>query len=365
MLHQLSAAAARADLLVNAVGIRSVVAAERAGRKCDASGWPDRPAWVDLAAGVRPPEPEPDFDSVGEWMHGWQHHSAQNLEKESFNLLLRDTALPSTRSNAAAPGKARLFSCCGRFASVWLTVCPTTELLAFENCNLQVAVRRRLGLAICHEGADTHGHAALTTNIGGRLNAKHTALLTAWRQVFLEAGGQVPQRNVERMLRNTHIPVPTVDQRRLDLVVPGLNVARGLPLFCDVTVVTPLTAAGQARPGTSNRGGSLLEAAQRENDATYSEVTRSGLGALFCLGSEVFGRWGSQSVDLVPALARERVRGLHVRVRRGTRLLLERRWWGILGVSQQRGIAHILRHQAGADLVRTQLEPATALADLA
>ena len=78
----------------------------------------------------------------------------------------------------------------------------------------------------------------------------------------------------------------------------------------------------------------------------------------------MFGRWGAQSVALVPALARERTRGLHVRVRRGTRLLLERRWWGILGVSQQRGVAHILYHQGGADLVRTQLEPATAFADL-
>ena len=35
-----------------------------------------------------------------------------------------------------------------------------------------------------------------------------------------------------------------------------------------------------------------------------------------------------------------------------------------MGVSQQRGIAHIVRSQEGADLVRTQLEAATAVADL-
>ena len=78
----------------------------------------------------------------------------------------------------------------------------------------------------------------------------------------------------------------------------------------------------------------------------------------------MFGRWGAQCIALVPALARERTRGLHVRVRRGTRLLLERRWWGILGVRQQRGVAHILCSDGGSDLVQTQLEPATALADL-
>lgn len=45
--------------------------------------------------------------------------------------------------------------------------------------------------------------------------------------------------------------------------------------------------------------------------------------------------------------------------------LLQRKWWGILGVGLQRGVAHILRHEMGADLLRTQLEPATLLAELA
>jgi hypothetical protein len=226
-------------------------------------------------------------------------------------------------------------------------------------------MRRRLGIAIGFDGPDPHGHASLTTNVGGRLNARHTALLVAWRQVFLEAGGSVPFRNVERMLRNTHIPVHPSDSRRMDLVVPGLNVARGLPLFCDSTVLSPLSNAGLPRGGTSNRGGSLLEAARTENDGNYREVEETGLGALYCLGAEVFGRWGEQCIELVPALTRERTRGLHPRVRRGTALLLQRRWWGILGVGLQRGVAHILQYEMGADLVRTQLEPATALADSA
>ena len=102
-----------------------------------------------------------------------------------------------------------------------------------------------------------------------------------------------------------------------------------------------------------------------ENDATYCEVRESGVGTLYCLGAEVFGRWGEQCTELVPALARERTRGLHPRVRRGTALLLQRRWWGILGIALQRGVAHILQYETGADLVRTQLEPATAIADLA
>ena len=143
------------------------------------------------------------------------------------------------------------------------------------------------------------------------------------------------------------------------------NVARGLPLFCDVTVVSPLTGAGHPRPGTSNQGGRLLADATEQNDATYSVVSTSGLGALYSLGAEVYGRLSSQSVELLPALARERSRGLHPRLRRSTALGLLHRWSGILSVGLQRAVAHIVAHDSGADLVRTQLEPFTELADLA
>ena len=97
----------------------------------------------------------------------------------------------------------------------------------------------------------------------------------------------------------------------MDLVVPGLNVYNGLPLFCDATIVTPITGIGFARSGTSNRGGRLLEDAERENDENYSEVHSSGLGRLLCLGAEVYGRWSSDCIELVPFLAREHSRGLH------------------------------------------------------
>ena len=93
------------------------------------------------------------------------------------------------------------------------------------------AVRRRLGIAVVYANGEAHGHDAFADNMGGRLNARHSYLLAAWRQVFYEAGGAVPDNNVERMLVDTNVPVPPDDQRRLDLVVPGLNVHRGLPLF--------------------------------------------------------------------------------------------------------------------------------------
>ena len=120
-----------------------------------------------------------------------------------------------------------------------MTVCPTTSHLRIADSELLCAVRRRLGLAVLFQGPDPHGFRRLADNTGARLHARHTVMIAAWRQVFHEAGGQVPDRNVERMMVWTHSPVPPGDQQRLDLVVPGLNVNRGLPLFCDVTILSP------------------------------------------------------------------------------------------------------------------------------
>ena len=179
-----------------------------------------------------------------------------------------------------------------------------------------------------------------------------------------EAGGQVPDRNVERLLASTHVPVPQDSLLRLDLVVPGLNIAGGLPLFCDVTVLSPLTHGGQPRPGTSNAGGRLLERAQDENDNTYAAVTESGLGALYCLGFEVFGRWSKQCIELLPILAREKSRGMHPRLRRGTALAYQQRWAGLVSVGLMKGVAAAAMRSEGSDLTSTYLEPEPAVADL-
>ena len=139
---------------------------------------------------------------------------------------------------------------------------------------------------------------------------------------------------------------------------------RGLPLSCDATVVTPISGNGMPRGGTSNQNGRLLDIAQEDNDGNYAEVIASGLGCLLCLGCEVFGRWSSQCVPLVPDLARERTRGMHPRVRRGIALSLQHRWWGILFMSLQKTVARVVLRDEGEDLHEALLEPIPGTADL-
>ena len=225
-------------------------------------------------------------------------------------------------------------------------------------------VKHRLGLAVLFDGGDSHGHYNLARSEGGRTNARHTGLVHVWRQIFIEAGGQVPDRNVERLLRQSHLPVPADDLRRLDLIVPGLNVHHGLPLFCDITILSPITRKGTARGGTSNKGGGLFNRAERENNETYHEVLESGLGALFCLACETYGRFNSVSTTLIEDLAREKTRGIHHRVRTGLKLSLIKRWMSLSTMSLQKAVAIAIVRGSGADLPTTLLEPVPALSDL-
>eukprot|EP00973_Karenia_brevis_P008072 1093640-Karenia_brevis.AAC.1 len=69
------------------------------------------------------------------------------------------------------------------------------------------------------------------------------------------------------MLRDTHLAVRADDRRRMDLVAaPGVRsvgARRGVALFGDVTVVSPISRAGAARPGAANVDGAVVAAAVR------------------------------------------------------------------------------------------------------
>ena len=254
-----------------------------------------------------------------------------------------------------------------------MAVAPTSPALRLANDEFLFAMRRRLGLGLdggavscegCGRELDLHGHHRVACTRTGRIHARHRTLVAAWQQVLQEAGGVIPDRNVERMLRNTHIPVDATDSRRMDLVVPGLSVARGLPLFCDVTCVSPIGVSGHARPGCTMRNGNILLNAARNNSNDYPEVESSGLGRLLCLGVEPYGRWCEDVLSLVPDLARDKCRGLPASIRSSVQAATLRRWWGLLGIAVQRSCAACVLRAAGGDLANTPAERPPALAEL-
>eukprot|EP00959_Pyramimonas_sp_CCMP1952_P336926 7055314-Pyramimonas_sp.AAC.1 len=88
----------------------------------------------------------------------------------------------------------------GMLSSSWLLVCPATDTLTITVSYFVCAVRRRLGIASVVDGPDVHGHRRLADGTGGGWQSRRTELMAAWRQVFREAGGQIPDRNIERHL---------------------------------------------------------------------------------------------------------------------------------------------------------------------
>ena len=116
----------------------------------------------------------------------------------------------------------------GPQATSWMLFCPVSSNFEIENDIFRCCMKYRLGVAINFEGPDCHGHFQLASSEGGRSHARHTSLINAWRQIFVEAGGQVPNRNIERLLRNTHVPCDPNTLKRLDLVVPGLTFRRDI-----------------------------------------------------------------------------------------------------------------------------------------
>ena len=177
------------------------------------------------------------------------------------------------------------------------------------------------GAATCRQRLDAYGDHRSSCMRTGRVHGRHAAACTPWKQVFSESGYRV---STGRLLHNTNLAVADGDQRRMDLIAaPGsrsCGAYRGLPLFCDVTVVSPLTAQGAPRPGAANHDGKCLEAAMTKKRNTYRDVVRSESAHFIVLGSEVFGRWCPEAAALVRDLANLKAREAPPALRGAARL---------------------------------------------
>lgn len=145
----------------------------------------------------------------------------------------------------------------------------------------------------------------------------------------------------------------------------GLGAARGLPLLCEVTSVSPVIGTGDGRGGCLTVDGGAVEAANRRcHRVDYPELDRPQAARLYCLGVEAFGRRGREALELVRAVARECAAGLPTRVRLGTQTRLLRRWWVLLGLANQRVVARAVTRGTGADLAKCLEETVPGIAGL-
>ena len=144
----------------------------------------------------------------------------------------------------------------GPSAGKWLSALPVCPETTLTTPRMQCALRRRLRWPLplpdrhckaksCKRELDVYGDHLAACPRTGLLKQRGAPLERAWARAFREAGGLVRDN---ALLRDTNLAgIQASDQRRLEIVVSGLPLARGIPLGVDVTMVSPLHSNGTSR----------------------------------------------------------------------------------------------------------------------
>ena len=248
------------------------------------------PEWQHYLSGASLPEVNAAEPELSNWRKDGQEFASQTIEKIHTHQYL-NASNPATR--------ARLCSSSGPRTSQWLTTIPTEPLLRLPDELFRCAMARRAGLPVtalpqecegCHRILDEFGHHRNACSHTARLHARHKTINNIWCQILREAGVNIRttghNRNTERYLRHTHLRTNTIDNRRMDIITPGLNgVFGGIPFLLDGTCISPLSGSGNAVNGAANTDGTILIAADRRNRTRdYPDVEASSFAQLRCLG---------------------------------------------------------------------------------
>lgn len=264
-------------------------------------GMPVIPSWHELCQGRVAPDPGPGTPESDEWRKGWQFHASNARETFFFNRLL------GSLSSADA---VRLRSRGGPNTSAWLTTMPTEKSLRLDDPVFRCSLLCRLGLPVshlrtqcegCNASLDAFGLHRSTCTRTNRLHARHKAIVGLWIKVLRESGATIrttdANRNIERHLRDTHLPIAQTDHRRMDIVIAGLpGVFRGAPLFLDATSISPLSGVSLDRSNAASTNGDIVTRAELRNSETeYPDVERANNAQLLGIGvclhpSVVLGR---------------------------------------------------------------------------
>ena len=118
-----------------------VAQATRADGAVAVPEFPTKPSWREVFGGLRPPQPDAEFDEEpGQWPHGWQFYA-------SLGLITRHrehAVLP----NLDAAAQARLRSQSGAHAGDHITALPMSDYTVATPLRMNGMLRRRARLPI-------------------------------------------------------------------------------------------------------------------------------------------------------------------------------------------------------------------------
>ena len=250
--------------------------------RLDRSGFLNRPEWLPLREGVRPPTPS--SAEPGEWQHGWQFHASSSLEYHH-----RETVI---FAQSCAADQAHLRSHSGPGASEVLHGAPTSTEFKVEPQLLRTLLLERLRLPLdatdarCECGAplDVLGRHRTACPRSGRLRLRAVGPERTLGRVCREAGATV---RCNTKLRDMNVAISANDERSIEVLASGLPLHHGSQLAVDITLRSALTAQGLPCRGAASTDGSVLHRAQGQR----TQVPRVGRGGTMSFDRGGFGNW--------------------------------------------------------------------------
>ena len=306
-----------------------------AAGQLDRGGFLQRPDWLQLRAGARPPvalDAEP-----GEWQHGWQFHASSPLEHHFRETVLLARPCPDDQV-------AHLRSHSGPGSSDVLCGAPSQPEFVVEPHLFRALVMERLRLPLditdarC-ERLDFEGRHRGACPRSGRLRTRALGPERSLARVCREAGASV---RCNTKLRDMNVAVSAMDERSIEVLASGLPLFHGAQLAIDVTLRSPLTAQGMACAGAAQTNGAVLHRARRDKERKYQELVAGDRCRLVVVALETGGRWSQEAVEFVNAIAGARARSAPPLLRGSAFFGWRRRWMRMLSVSCGRSFASSL-----------------------
>ena len=147
-----------------------------------------------------------------------------------------------------------------------------------------------------------------------------------------------------QIVEESHQPLslPHSDAREIEVLASGLPMHHGAQLAVDITMRSALTVNGSACPNAAHTDGAVLLRARLDKERKYHELLDAERCRLVVVGLEVGGRWSTESVDFVTALAGSKSQEAPPLLKGSAFFAWRRRWIRMLSISCARSFASSL-----------------------
>ena len=125
----------------------------------------------------------------------------------------------------------------------------------------------------------------------------------------------------------------------MDLVVHGLPVFEGKPLFCDVTLLSPIKGSGEPRLHANEDAGRCIVDEERRKSERYREVADCDSLHWQVLGHTIYGYTRESTRRLLAALARHKASKTNMYARKTGQHFWCARFWDKLSCKLARSVA--------------------------